>query len=262
LAQARIIFGMRYGKHPESDAYGNLLWDFYQGESVTEIVERDDGHLAAAPGPNGGPQVYFSTYKSWSFIEKAAMHLVRGRVLDIGCGAGRHSLHLQARGHAVVAIDSSPLAIKVCRHRGVKEALVLSINDIGKFRAGFFDSVILMGNNFGLFGSAGRARRLLARLHGITSRSGKIVAETTDPYGTRDTDHIAYHKWNLARGRMPGQLRLRIRHKKFISPWMDYLFVSENELRKIVKGTGWTVAKFVHSRPDHSARYLVVLAKE
>src|SRR3984957_16876556 len=91
------------------DAYGHLMRDFLRGEPAQEIIEREDGLLSLGRG--FGPQAYFSRYEDWPPLHKTAMRYVRGRTLDIGCGAGRHSLYLQEKGLDVIGIDSSPLAI-------------------------------------------------------------------------------------------------------------------------------------------------------
>jgi 2-polyprenyl-3-methyl-5-hydroxy-6-metoxy-1,4-benzoquinol methylase len=93
---------------PEEDAYGQEIWAYYKGRDSFEIIERDDGYFDAS----SGPKTYFSEYQEWSIHEKRAMEFVKGRVLDIGCGAGRHSLYLQKMGFDVLGIDNSPLAIK------------------------------------------------------------------------------------------------------------------------------------------------------
>ena len=80
---------------------------------LTDKAEKEDGLFDYS----GGPRIYFSEYEEWMGSEKAAMEHVCGRVLDIGCGAGRHSLSLQNQGFEVVAIENSPLAIKVCKTR-------------------------------------------------------------------------------------------------------------------------------------------------
>ncbi len=80
---------------PEEDAFGQMIWTYYKGREVFEIVERDDGYIDAS---KHGPKIYFSTYEDWHAVEKRAMEFMMGRVLDIGCGAGRHSLYLQRKG--------------------------------------------------------------------------------------------------------------------------------------------------------------------
>lgn len=132
------------------------------------------------------------------------MRLVRGRVLDVGCGAGRVALHLQQRGQEVVAIDVSPLAVEISRRRGVRDARVISVTEIDE-RVGPIDTIVMMGNNFGLFGSPRRARRLLRRFHSIGSDRKRIVAEVIDPHTTDDPDHLAYHERNRRRGRLAGK---------------------------------------------------------
>jgi 2-polyprenyl-3-methyl-5-hydroxy-6-metoxy-1,4-benzoquinol methylase len=87
------------------DGCGSLIYAHYQGLPSFEIVERDDGWLDVS---RGAP-AYFAPFAKWPTCERQAMSQVRGRVLDVGCGAGRVALHLQARGHEVVAIDLSPL---------------------------------------------------------------------------------------------------------------------------------------------------------
>jgi SAM-dependent methyltransferase len=236
------------------DAYGHALWDYLNGKGGFEIVERDDGFFDVA----GGPKFYFSQYDEWPEHEKRAMEFVRGRVLDIGCGAGRHSLYLQERDFDVTCIDISPLAIKVCRERGIKKAYVMSITRVSR-RLGVFDTILLLGNNFGLFANFRRARWLLRRFYTMTSDIGRIIAESRDPYETDEPAHIAYHRWNIERGRMGGQIRIRIRYKKYVTPWFDYLLVSKDEMESILENTGWTVYKYLDGE---SGMYIAIIDKE
>ena len=62
-----------------------------------------------------------------------------------------------------------------------------------------------------------------------------------DPYTTEDPDHLAYHEANRRAGRMPGQLTLRVRHRRFATPWFGYLFVSADELRSLVANADWQI---------------------
>lgn len=242
------------GLRAKQDGYGQGLYKHYLGKQLQEIVERSDGLVNLSPGP----AAYFSEYKNWPDRQKQAMRFARGRVLDIGCGAGRHALYLQGKGLDVLGVDVSPLAIKVCRLRGLKKTRVASITDISP-RWGTFDTVTMLGNNFGLFGSLRRARQLLKRLHRMTSPDARIIAETLDPYQTKEPVHLRYHKWNRAHGRMPGQARIRVRYLEHASPWFDYLLVSRDEMKMILHGTGWHIARIINSE---GPSFIAVIKKE
>lgn len=242
------------GLKSEEDAFGQEMWAFYRGESTSEIVERDDGYVEASPY---GPKMYFLQYEDWPVFERKAMESVKGRVLDIGCGAGRHSLHLQKKGLNVLGIDSSPLAIKICGLIGIKKARVMSIEEVD-FKPDSFDTIIMMGNNFGLLGSFEKARKLLKRFHKMTSKNGLIIASTRDTYKTENPDHLEYHRLNRERGRMSGQLRIRVRFRKYVGRWFDYLIVSKKEMQEILKGTGWKIKEFIDS--DNS-EYIAIIEK-
>ena len=238
---------------PSADAIGQLILAHYRGLPSAEVIERDDRWF----GLSTGATAYFAAFDKWPSVERRAVPLVRGRVLDVGCGAGRVALHLQARGHDVVAIDISPLAIRTCRLRGVGDARVCSITQVSA-RLGQFDTIVMFGNNFGLFGNPRRARWLLRRFHRLTSPTARIVAESRDPYQTTSADHRRYHRRNRRRGRLPGQLRFRVRFGHARTPWFDYLIVSPREMRNIVAGTGWRVAKLIRTT---SPIYVAVLEK-
>jgi SAM-dependent methyltransferase len=238
------------------DAYGAELMAAYKsgGEGVLEIIERDDRYIATSTWPKR----YFSNYDEWSQRERRAASFVKGRVLDVGSGAGRYALYLQKQGLDVTAIDNSPGAVKVCRWRGVKTVLVRSISQVYKFQRDSFDTIIMMGSNFGLFGGRDRARRLLRDFHRVTSANGQIIAEAVDPYNTKNPAHSTYQRFNRGRRRMSGQLRIRVRHGNMIGPWFDYLLVSRKEMKEIVSGTGWKIARILSEK---GTGYTVVLEK-
>lgn len=223
------------------DAYGQEIWNCHKGVSTHEIIEREDGLVDL-----GSALPYFQEYENWPAHEREAIHQARGPALDIGCGAGRVALYLQERGHRVLAIDNSPLAVKVAKLRGVKSVRVLSVEDVRTLRTRF-GTIVMYGNNFGLFGGMVKARRLLAAMHSITTPGALILASATDPYTTRDPIHLAYHQKNRDRGRMVGQIRLRVRYRQFCGPWFDYLFASRDEVRSIVANTAWSLAGTVAS---------------
>jgi SAM-dependent methyltransferase len=230
------------------DGYGQMLLAALDGRDPLEIVERDDGFIEAA----GGPRLYLAPFRRWHPLDRRAMRFVRGRTLDVGCGGGRVCLHLRERGHDVVGIDISPGAVEVCRRRGVRDVRLCSIDDVDQ-SLGTFDTIVMLGNNFGLFASAAKARRLLRRFHRLTSDRGRIVAETRDVYRTDDPVHKAYHRRNRARGRMSGQIRMRVRFRDHATPWFDYLMVSRDELEDLLDGAGWRLGRVLESEDTYIA---------
>lgn len=237
------------------DAMGHALWDAYHGDpDCYEVVERDDGLVDPIP-----VSVYFSEPADWDASTRAALAFVRGRVLDVGVGAGRHALHLQGAGHDVVGIDVSPLALEVCRLRGVQDVRGCPATLVGP-ALGRFDTFLMMGNNFGLTANRKRAPWMLRRFAAIASPEARVVAQTVDVYTTEDEDHLAYQARNRARGRMSGQVRLRIRYRRRRSPFFDYLMVSQPELEAIVAETPWRIEQ-VFAAGDGRGSYTVVLGR-
>lgn len=123
---------------------------------------------------------------------------------------------------------------------------------------GVFDTILMLGNNFGLVGNSKRARWLLRRCHSMTSAAGKIVAQTRDPYQTEVPEHLAYQARNREKGRMPGEARFRVRYKKYVTPWIDFLMASQEEMRVILKGTSWEARDFMEG---HKGVYVAILQK-
>lgn len=235
------------------DAYGELMLAALDGGDPVEIVERDDGFVSAG---KFSAALYLAPFRRWPAHHRRAMRFVRGRVVDVGCGPGRVCLHLQERGLDVVGIDVSPGAIEAARRRGVRDARVLSIDDLDE-SLGELDTIVMLGNNFGLFASAAKAGRLLRRFHRLTTPRGRIVAETRDVYATDDRGHLAYQARNRERGRMGGQVRIRVRYRDLATPWFDYLMVSPDELRELAEPAGWRVARIIESDDT----YVAVLEK-
>lgn len=237
---------------PNDDAFGHAFWDHYHRGQAVLVVERDDGYLDTHDAG-----AYFAPYDAWSPIQRDAMTYCSGRILDVGCGAGRHALYLQAHGHDVLGIDNSPLAIEVCRLRGVQRTDVRSVDALG-YAAASFDTIVMLGNNFGLLGRVSQARRLLQERYALTSDAGRIVADTRNPYQTDDPDHLAYQARNRARGRMSGLITLRVRYRRYATPYIDLLMVSQDEMRTLLDGTGWALTD---TREAERGSYLAIIEK-
>lgn len=239
----------------DKDAFGHLLFDYLNGAEATELIERDDGFI----GTSMGPRAYFADFPDWpAHLQEAMTRLVPGRSIDLGCGAGRLELYLQSQGCAVTGIDNSPLAIEVCRRRGVEDARLLSVTRLSA-AVGIYDNIVMIGHNWGLMGSARRARWLLRKFHAMTTPHARIIAESNDVYNTDNPVHLAYQAYNRERGRMSGQLRIRVRYLMYTGEWFDYLMVSRDEMREIVAGTGWRIVEFIDSE---KSSYVAVMEKE
>jgi SAM-dependent methyltransferase len=237
-----------------TDAFGRALLDWVQGGTDPEIVERDDGFIDVGAGPD----VYLSSFDDWPAPERQAMRYVRGRVIDIGCGAARVTLHLQKQGVDVTGIDTSPLAVRASRTRGARRVWRLSIDHLAS-RIGSFDTLVLLGNNFGIFGSPQRLHALLSEWGDRTSGEARILAESMDPYHDVPLLHRAYRRWNRERGRIPGQVRLRVRYRDWATPFFEWLFVSPGEMQSLLRGTGWHVRRLLGS--NTSGPYVAILEK-
>ena len=234
------------------DAFGEALQRCWlaggRPGSSFEVVERDDGNIGVTDAAS-----YFASFEQWPSVEQAICDHATGRILDIGCGAGRHGLVLAERDLEVVGVDASPGAVAVAKERGLHavEGLAEELpTDIGRF-----DTILMLGNNLGLLGGVEQAQRMLRGLAEVSNPGARILASSTDPYATSNEAHLAYHERNRQRGRLPGQVRMRVRHGMLATAWFDYLFVSEVELRLMLDDSPWRPASF----HQDTAGYAVVL---
>jgi SAM-dependent methyltransferase len=215
---------------------------------VIEIIERDDGLVNGAPADH-----YLAEPGEWQPHDHRALRLVRGAVLDIGAGAGRTALELQKRGMAVTGLDTSAGAIEVARRRGLRDTVLNTVDAYAR-SAARYDTFLLLGNNLGLIEGPDRAPAFLAALAELARPGARIIAQGTDPYGTTDPVHVAYHQRNRDRGRLGGQLRLRLRYRLLATEWFDYLNCSVAELEGLLSGTRWRLAEVdTEDRPYYLA---------
>lgn len=225
------------------DAYGRNIHETYleQGGGY-DIVEREDGCFTL----NGDSNAYTEPFEDWSAIQKEASLLLKGKGLDVGCGGGKHSLELQARGCDILGMDNSPLALEVCRLRGLKKTLLCDVANLPQAGLAGLDFILLWGNNTGLLQNGRLAKRFLNWAYMATKSDAAIYLETLDPHGKAFdfVDDREYINENIRIGRLPGQIRVRVRYRKYCTPWADYLFLSKKELNDIVEGTGWRVERY------------------
>jgi hypothetical protein len=92
----------------------------------------------------------------------------------------------------------------------------------------------------------------------MTSSEARIIGSVRDPYKTENQGHLGYHKLNRKRGRMGGQLKIS-RFGKYVTSWFDYLFVSQEEMKRILEGTRWRIQEFIDSE---NLQYVAIIQKD
>ena len=120
----------------------------------------------------------FRTFNQMPRLEQKALSMTKGRVLDIGAGAGCHALALQERGLEVKAIDISPLSCEVMKERGVKNAECVNLFD--PQLQGKYDTLLLLMNGTGIAGKLNRLPMLLNRLKELLAEGGQILIDSSD----------------------------------------------------------------------------------
>ncbi len=155
------------------DLFGQALLDYQNGNYTEDIItstniSEDD----ILPVP-----YLFRNYKEMPYIEKKALDLAYGNVLDVGCGAGGHSFYLQnEKGLNVKAIDISQGAIEVCKKRGVKNTEILDILD----ETEQFDTILLLMNGTGVFQKLDQVTKYLTHLKSLLNSNGQILIDSSD----------------------------------------------------------------------------------
>ncbi|MHA2601490.1 MAG: class I SAM-dependent methyltransferase [Candidatus Thorarchaeota archaeon SMTZ1-83] len=219
------------------DVFGMIMNDAMKGDEAVHIIERDDGYCHKSPGSQ-----YVADFADWQEGQRHASVEVHGRILDIGCGAGRVGLHFQELGHEVVGIDISEVAVEISRERGLTNVYLMSADSL-EFKEGKFETVLLFGNNFGILGDEDRIVNMLKRIHAITSPDGVVLAESRDVTATDKPEHLAYHEKNRKQGRPIGLVTLRLKYQDEVSDWFNLRMAGPEEMSAIAKRAGWKLER-------------------
>ena len=231
--------------------FGRALLDYADGKSDAYItLERDDGFAEEVP-----VSVFFRDPDAFFPVEKAALELCFGRVLDIGAGTGIHSWALQSRGFSVTAVDVAPLAVQVMERRGVRDARCI---DIFEMAPEPFDSVLLLCHGIGIVGSEEGLDRFLAHMKSFIAQEGQLLINSLDVGATDDPAHLAYHESNRKSGKIAGDIRVRIRYGELLSDWFSWIQFHPELLKAHAEAAGWRMETVVHEENgDYLARLTV-----
>lgn len=176
----------------------------------------------------------FRTFNQMPRLEQKALSMAKGRVLDIGAGAGCHALALQERGLEVKAIDISPLSCEVMKERGVKDAECVNLFD--PQLQGKYDTLLLLMNGTGIAGKLNRLSMLLNRLKELLAEGGQILIDSSDlkyiyenEDGSMDIDLNAPYY---------GEVDYQMQYKNIKGEPFDWLYTDPMLLASISKQCG------------------------
>ena len=236
-------------KYKMKDLMGRAIWDYFYQENPedlqteTSISELDDLPVS----------YLFRNYKEMNALEKKALDLSFGKVLDVGAGAGSHSLYLQnKRNLEVTALDVSPKSIEICKARGVKNAVC---EDFLKFSDSKFDTILLLMNGTGIFQSLKNVDQYLQKLKNLISENGQILIDSTDILYMYDQDDdggvlvpaTGYY----------GELDYYVHYKGESELPMKWLYLDFNTLKNAAIANGFKIQKIKQLDDSYLAKLTV-----
>ena len=213
------------------DLFGKAMYDFQTNNSpediITETTISEEDEMSV--------EYLFRSYNEMPKLEQKALQLATGKTLDVGCGAGSHSLSLQNdRNLEVTSIDISEKAIETCRLRGVKNAKVQNILD---FDGEKFDTIILLMNGVGIFGKLKNCNKYLSKLKSLLNEGGQILLDSSDIIYMFDEDEDG-GKWIPSNNDYYGELVFNISYKGEKEDSFDWLYLDYNTLQNAAVANG------------------------
>jgi len=219
-----------------NDPLGNALKAHLSGRGNLSIqVQSDTAEHAAISVP-----YLFRSYAEMPPVEQKALDLCKGKVLDIGGGAGPHALYLQDRGLDVTSIDSSKGAVETMRFRGVHQVLH---EDIFGLRDARFDTLLMLMNGVGLCGSLTGLRCFLQHAKQLLEPEGQLLLDSSDL--------IQVIEGEPPEDRYYGEIRYRMEFEGAETEWFDWLYLPF-ELLCEKAGLEGVVAERVVDGADHA----------
>lgn len=212
------------------DLLGQALLDFQTQNNPENIITETD-----ISEPDVMDVSYlFRTYETMPKIEQKALDMSFGKVLDIGCGAGSHSLYLKEKGLDVTPIDISEKAIQTCVLRGLSNA---SCVDILKYEGEKFDTLLLLMNGTGIFGQLQNCSAYLTKLKSLLNQGGQILIDSSDLIYMFDEDEDG-GKWIPTHKDYYGELTFNLSYKEEKETPFPWLYLDYNTLQNAAHGHG------------------------
>lgn len=212
------------------DLFGQAIFDFQTNNNPedlitsTSISEEDEMSVA----------YLFRSFGAMPKIEQKALEIAKGKVLDIGCGAGSHSLYLQnERGLDVTAIDISEKAIETCQLRGIKKA---SVQDFMLLEKQKYDTILLMMNGTGICGKLKRLPVFLNKLKSLLAPNGQILIDSSDIIYMFDEDEEGAYE--VPANSYYGELVFEVSYKGQKEQPLDWLYLDYNTLQNAAFANG------------------------
>jgi len=213
------------------DLFGKAIFDFFTRNSPEDIITE----TSISEEDEMSVEYLFRTYNEMPKIEQKALQLAKGKVLDVGCGAGSHALSLQnERNLEVSAIDISEKAIETCLLRGIKNAKVENILD---FEGAKFDTILLLMNGTGIFGKLKNCNSYLTKLKSLLNPGGQILIDSSDIIYMFDEDEDG-GKWIPSENDYYGELVFNISYKGEKEESFDWLYLDYNTLQNAAIANG------------------------
>lgn len=230
------------------DIFGKALLDFQNGNYSEDLITSthisDEDEL---------PLPYlFRSYKDMPKIEQKAISLCKGRILDVGCGSGIHSLYLQNQGFEVKAIDISKGAVEVAKSRGVQQVELKAVLD----ETEKFDTILLLMNGTGIFETLEQTPYYLNHLKSLLKPNGQILLDSSDiKYMYEDDDGGLWIDTNAA---YYGELEYYLSYKGIEELPMKWLYLDFQTLDTQCDLVGLTCKKVIEGPHfDYLARLSV-----
>jgi len=160
-------------KHTSKDIFGLAVENFYNSADLTPISV----HLQGFDDDEIPVDYLFRNYSEMPILEKKALDLCKGNVLDVGCCAGSHSLELKKRNLEVFPIDISKKCINICQKLGLANA---KHGDFYELIPKQYDTILMLMNGIGIAKSIKHLPVFFEKLKQLMHQESQVLLDSSD----------------------------------------------------------------------------------